>query len=98
MTLEELTFTAFQQGREQGREERAEEIERLTHQNEGFQHDAAAYREIKVEYEILLARSQREAAEIERLREEIKDLIDELAYHGVYQKTRAALQPKEDDQ
>jgi hypothetical protein len=25
-----------------------------------------------------------QAAEIERLREEVKDLIDELAYHGVY--------------
>jgi hypothetical protein len=29
MTIEELTFKAFQQGLEQGREERAEEIERL---------------------------------------------------------------------
>jgi len=29
MTIEELTFEAFQQGREQGREESAAEIERL---------------------------------------------------------------------
>jgi hypothetical protein len=29
MTIEELTFTAFQQGREQGREESAAQIERL---------------------------------------------------------------------
>lgn len=29
MTIEELTFTAFQQGREQSREESAAEIERL---------------------------------------------------------------------
>ncbi len=29
MTIEELTFAAFQQGREQGREESAAQIERL---------------------------------------------------------------------
>ena len=33
-------------------------------------------------------------AEIDRLREEVKSLMDELAYHGVYPSTRAALQPK----
>ena len=59
MTIEELTFEAFKQGREQGRKEGA--------------------------------------AEIERLREEVKSLMDELAYHGVYPDTRAALQPKEGD-
>jgi hypothetical protein len=57
MTIEELTFEAFKQGREQGREE--------------------------------------SAAQIERLREEVQNLMDELAYHGVYPKTHAALQPKE---
>jgi len=35
---------------------------------EAYKHEAEVYREIKIEYEILLARSQREAAEIERLR------------------------------
>ena len=32
------------------------------------------------------ARIEAQAAEIEKLREEVKDLTDELAYHGVYPK------------
>ena len=31
-----------------------------------------------------VAMVEAQAAEIERLREEVKDLTDELAYHGIY--------------
>jgi hypothetical protein len=43
---------------------------------EAYKHEAEVYREIKIEYEILLARSQREAAQIERLREALKPFAD----------------------
>jgi len=88
MTIEELTFTAFQQGRERGREESAAQIE-------AYKHEAEVYREIKIEYEILLARSQREAAQIE----ELTDLLAvERVRSHMLSEDLAALQPKEDDQ
>jgi len=42
---------------------------------EAYKHEAEVYREIKIEYEILLARSQREAAQIERLEHAINRLL-----------------------
>jgi len=71
---------------------------------EAYKHEAEVYREIKIEYEILLARSQREAAEIEWLRGAISDHIEAHDWSAVdpidrgypdVDDLRAALQPKE---
>ena len=70
------------------------QIASLTEENEAFRHEAEIYREMKAEYEILLARSQRETGEIERLRELLREVST--YFHGaIKHNILNALQPKE---